>query len=153
MTGNGFAADWSAMTSGTTNNLNGVWGSSGSDVFAVGDSGTILHYDGTAWSAVASPTANNLNSVWGSSATDAFAVGDNGTILHYDGLHWSTVASRQQIISMASGGVPAVMCLPWEIAAPSSTITALPGLRWQVRQPIISIVSGATLQPMYLPWG
>ena len=27
---------WSAMTSGTTNSLNGVWGSSGSDVFAVG---------------------------------------------------------------------------------------------------------------------
>ena len=24
-----------------------MWGSSGSDVFAVGDSGTILHYDGS----------------------------------------------------------------------------------------------------------
>ncbi len=29
------------------NDLNGVWGSSGSDVFAVGKSGTILHYDGS----------------------------------------------------------------------------------------------------------
>ncbi len=29
MTGNGLAADWSAMISGTTNNLNGLWGSSG----------------------------------------------------------------------------------------------------------------------------
>jgi hypothetical protein len=30
ITGNGFAADGSSMTSGTTNNLNGVYGSSGS---------------------------------------------------------------------------------------------------------------------------
>jgi hypothetical protein len=29
------------------NHLRGVWGSSGSDVFAVGDDGTILHYDGS----------------------------------------------------------------------------------------------------------
>ena len=32
------------MSSGTTEWLYGVWGSCGSDVFAVGDSGTILHY-------------------------------------------------------------------------------------------------------------
>jgi hypothetical protein len=32
------------MTSGTSNWLWGVWGSSGSDVFAVGSSGTILHH-------------------------------------------------------------------------------------------------------------
>jgi hypothetical protein len=38
---------WSPMTSGTTQTLRGIWGSSGSDVFAVGNSGTILHYDGT----------------------------------------------------------------------------------------------------------
>jgi hypothetical protein len=42
-----FAADseyWTTMTSGTTNLLNGVWGNSSNDVFAVGYSGTILHY-------------------------------------------------------------------------------------------------------------
>jgi hypothetical protein len=39
--------EWSPMTSGTTNDLNGVWGSSSSDVFAVGYNGTILHYDGS----------------------------------------------------------------------------------------------------------
>jgi hypothetical protein len=94
MTGTGFTADWSAMTSGTTNNLNSIWGSSGSDVFAVGDSGAILHYDGTAWSAMASPTTSNLNSIWGSSSTHAIAVGDNGTILHYDGLNWLEAQSN-----------------------------------------------------------
>ena len=38
---------WSAMLpSGTTSKLFKVWGSSGSDVFAVGDKGTILHSSG-----------------------------------------------------------------------------------------------------------
>ena len=32
------------MNGGTTSFLTGVWGSSGTDVFAVGDFGTILHY-------------------------------------------------------------------------------------------------------------
>ena len=39
---------WSALTSGTTNDLSSVWGSAPDDVFAVGNYGTILHYDGSA---------------------------------------------------------------------------------------------------------
>jgi len=35
--------------SGTTNDLTGVSAVAANDVFAVGDKGTILHYDGTAW--------------------------------------------------------------------------------------------------------
>src|SRR3989304_1774942 len=34
---------WYAIASGTTHALRGVWGSGASDVWAVGDSGTILH--------------------------------------------------------------------------------------------------------------
>ena len=61
--------------------LSGVWGSSANDVIAVGQYGTILHYDGTRWSPM--PTSGTwqwLTSVWGSSANDVFAVGDNGRI-------------------------------------------------------------------------
>jgi hypothetical protein len=39
-------SDWSVMNSGTTENLYEVWGSSGANVFIVGDNGTILQYDG-----------------------------------------------------------------------------------------------------------
>jgi len=35
---------WSAMTSGTTQTLLGVWGSGPGNVFAVGRGGTILQY-------------------------------------------------------------------------------------------------------------
>ena len=58
-------AGWTSMNSGTTYYLGGVWGSSGTDVFAVGGSGTILHYDGTNWSAMTSGTAEYLYGVCG----------------------------------------------------------------------------------------
>jgi hypothetical protein len=66
---------WSALNSGTASMLYGVWGSSPSDVFAVGNVGTILHYNGSAWSAMSSGTTRELVGVWGNSATDVFAGG------------------------------------------------------------------------------
>ena len=96
------SGSWSSVWSFTTqtqgNNppstLDGVWGSSSSDVFAVGYSGTILHYDGSAWSAMTSGTSYALYAVWGSSSSDVFAVGSGGTILHYNGSVWSAMTSR-----------------------------------------------------------
>ncbi len=96
---------WSPMSSGTSAHLRSVWGTSASDVFAVGDNGTILRYDGTAWSALSSGTAACLYDVWGTSSSDFFAVGgsgpspadlawgSDGTILHYDGVSWSVMTS------------------------------------------------------------
>ena len=81
------------------NNLNGVWGSSGSDVFAVGggaEEDTILHYGGSEWSSIYSSTNGPLYGVWGSSGTDVFAVGEGmeeGTILHYGGSEWLSMYS------------------------------------------------------------
>ncbi len=88
---------WSTMTSGTGDGLYGVWGSSGKDVFAVGDAGTIVRFDGKNWSLMDSGTSANLSGVWGSggyaAGYDVFAVGDWGTILRYDGSTWSPMTS------------------------------------------------------------
>jgi len=78
----------------TTDDLRGVWGSSSSDVFAVGYDGTIAHYNGSAWSSQTSSTTNDLRGVWGSSSSDVFAVGYDGTILHYNGTTWSSQTRR-----------------------------------------------------------
>ncbi len=69
--------------------LKGVWGSSATDVFAVGENGMILHYEGVEWTKMKSPTTEHLYGVWGSSPTNVYAVGASGTILHYNGLTWS----------------------------------------------------------------
>ncbi|ETR65748.1 MAG: hypothetical protein OMM_05928 [Candidatus Magnetoglobus multicellularis str. Araruama] len=66
-----------------------MWGSSGSDVFAVGFSG-IFHYDGNNWTTM-SGTLSQYNGVWGSSGSDVFAVCDYDTISHYDGNNWTTM--------------------------------------------------------------
>jgi len=86
-------SSWSSMTTGTSNALYGVWGSSSSNVFAVGLNGTILKYNGTSWSSMTSGTSNSLYGVWGSSSSNIFAVGLNGTILKYNGTSWSTMTS------------------------------------------------------------
>ncbi len=88
------AQSWNTMTSGTTTHLYGVWGSSATDVFAVGDMSTILHYDGMSWAPMAAGTEYLFACVWGSSATDVFAGGSNGAILHYNGTAWALMASN-----------------------------------------------------------
>ncbi len=75
------------------NDLRGIYYGSSSDVFAVGEDGTILHYDGSTWSSMISGTSSDLLNVWGSSSSHVFAVGEDGTILHYDGSTWSEMGS------------------------------------------------------------
>jgi hypothetical protein len=82
--------EWSAMASGTTNDIfRGVWGSSCDDVFVVSMEGRIFHYNGTAWSLMVSGF-QALYGIWGSSGDNVFAVGGDG-ILKYDGTAWSRV--------------------------------------------------------------
>src|SRR5437870_13279086 len=86
-------ASWTGQTSGTESPFQGVWGASGTDVFAVGDGGAISHYNGIAWTSQTTGVAEPQLSVWGASGSDVFAVGNGGTILHYDGTGWTREAS------------------------------------------------------------
>jgi hypothetical protein len=92
---------WSDMQNPNIS-MSDIWGSSGTDVFVVGGSGRIIHYDGdgnndgipdSIWENMTSGTSQLLFGVWCASGTDVFAVGGNGTILHYDGTSWSAMAS------------------------------------------------------------
>jgi hypothetical protein len=91
-------------TGSASDYLLAVWGSSPTDVYAVGVGGTILHYGGSGWSPQASGTAESLNSVWGASATDVFAVGSQGTVLHYDGVRWSSQTSATTVTLLSVWG-------------------------------------------------
>ena len=71
--------------------LHGVWGFANNNVFAVGDSGMILHYDGSAWSAMSSGVSADLYDVWGAHPSAVYAVGRYGTILLYNGSVWRQI--------------------------------------------------------------
>jgi hypothetical protein len=72
--------------------LNKVWGTASTDLYAVGESGTIWHRKGTTWTLEPNPATSNLFTVFGCSATDVYAVG-GGDVLHSDGGGtWTKVA-------------------------------------------------------------
>jgi hypothetical protein len=72
--------------------LHGVWAVSASDVFAVGNSGTIIRRVNGTWTAMSSGGATaNLRGVWAASSSDAWAVGSAGTIVRFNGTAWSLV--------------------------------------------------------------
>ncbi len=68
-----------------------IWGSSASNIFAVGGGGQIRRYNGTSWSAMNSPTGRTLVRVSGSGPSDVWAVGDS-VLVHFDGTGWSPVS-------------------------------------------------------------
>lgn len=77
----------------TYEHLKDVWALSPTDVWAVGNSGTALHRNGTGWTVVPTPTQVDLTGVSGTSSQDVWAVGKQGVVLHWDGTAWQRVES------------------------------------------------------------
>lgn len=68
--------------------LHAVWGRSSEDVFAVGDNGLLLHYDGSRLHSFPA-TSKRLTAVSGTTLGSVFVVGEAGTVLRYDRTDWS----------------------------------------------------------------
>ncbi len=96
-----------------------LWGSSAQDVFAVGNGGAVLHFDGKGWiEQPTPPSTGNLMAVWGVSSDEVYAAGERGSLIRYDGGRWSTVetgtsetltgvwaASEREIWTVSATGV------------------------------------------------
>jgi len=68
--------------------LNEIWGAEDGTLFVVGDSGTVLRYDGEAWQIADTPTSSPFLGIWGTGPTDVWAVGGK-YVGHYDGVEWT----------------------------------------------------------------
>ena len=99
-----FVAGWAEQQAPSGGRFVGVWGSSATDVYAVGGAGTLLHYDGTAWTTLTSGTTAPLRAVWGASPADVFAAGNGGVVLHFDGTNWNPLGSGTTTTLMALWG-------------------------------------------------
>lgn len=71
------------------NPLFGIFGTDASNIWAVGDKGTILHWDGTSWLSQTSQTTRHLKSVWASSTANIWAVGEATILLKEGRSDWS----------------------------------------------------------------
>jgi len=73
-----------------------IWASSGLDVYGVGKSGTIAHYNGSSWTKMTSNTTVDLQDIWGIDATHIWATGFNNSdghcvVLQCNGTNWTTI--------------------------------------------------------------
>jgi hypothetical protein len=117
---------WSALTSGTTQNLTGVWASAIGDAWAVGDAGTLVHFNGTSWSATTGMT-DNFTAVWGSATNDVWAVSASGAAYHYNGSTWtaSSPGPGGTLLSISGTGTSDV----W-VAGETSRVHHYTGSSW-----------------------
>ena len=82
---------------GPTVELRSTFGSSPADMWAVGDAGTVVHYDGHNLASVPSGTTADLRDVWGTGPSDVWVVGTQGTLLHYDGRAFTSMSSGTDV--------------------------------------------------------
>lgn len=117
--------------------MRAIWGASATNVFAVGDSGTILRWNGSVWTQMISNTTRGLYGIHGRAANDIWVTGGFGTLLHFDGATWTSVASPlpQELYSVTvvapddawvAGGSGTVLHwngAAWSVAASGTTMS------------------------------
>jgi hypothetical protein len=104
-------ANWTEQVSRVDTVLNGIWGFSSTDVYAVGTGGAgppgvILHYDGSHWSDEPVPVFDEaalftfFSGIWGPAPQDIFLGGQTYTglprselLAHFDGHAWSRMTT------------------------------------------------------------
>jgi len=107
-------AQWSAVDSGTTSNLRGVYLLDSGVGYSVGDSGTILKTTdaGMTWNALTSGTTKALYDLYFFNDAEGVAVGDSGLILRTTdgGANWTTIASgvRDGLRSVSFSGAQGI---------------------------------------------
>ena len=157
-------AGWTNVTpANSTKTLYGIWGTSPSNIYALGQDGAILHYDGTAWTAETSGTTEKLNAIWGVTETNIYAVGENGTLLHKTaaGTTWGAeplVDYKDQndfndtdLYSVR--GSSAQMCFSDQLMAGLYVLTAPGGQRMILNRPPVHQklpASGLSARPIYI---
>ncbi len=123
-------------------------GSGGDDVWAVGDAGTILHWDGQAWTKIPSNTGAHLFGVAMVSATQGWAVGSDGVIVEWNGSAWTALPPKSEdwyrAIDLVPGAVPAEAWAPGDRAGVGSFLY-YDGVKWDLKYDDYFPIFGGTI--------
>ena len=134
-----------SVDSSSLETLRAVWGFGANDLYAAGDYGQILHFDGLAWQPMPHvlPKKWHINALWGASPSQLFAIGDDPSsgspVMRFDGLRWSEVPAGTH----EKGDPPLALNGIWGFG-PDSIFAVGPGGR-------IMRYQGGTFVPMQSP--
>lgn len=93
--------------------INGVWGSSATNVYMVGAAGSIAHWDGASLKLEPNVTSNTLNAIWGAGPDNVWVASTPGVILRRTATGWAktlpaeTNAFRLHAVMLRSAWGPA----------------------------------------------
>lgn len=155
--------------------LFGIWGSSATDVFAVGgdingaNDGIVLHYDGTTWAeshivsdnpgqdgtpGTPDDSPRQAFKVWGSAADDVWVVGTGALVSHFDGAAWTDLPQpvyQSSPLTTVSGSGPSDI---WAVGGFGNAIVAhFDGTAWADASPppqdIVPFFNGVSASAAY----
>ena len=82
---------WNSVPLETSEDILGSFIISENNMWLVGNSGLLIHFDGDNWSTVDVGTTEDLNDIYFTDENNGFVVGSNGTFLTYDGSAWASI--------------------------------------------------------------
>ncbi len=108
---------WTKASINADVDLYAVWGSDAKAVWAVGESGTALYYNGIKWVSVDSGVSKRLDCVHGSAADDVYAVTSSGKVIRWDGSEWQTyynLSNSEDATCLTVVGEKDVLVIAWD---------------------------------------
>ncbi|MBM4395858.1 MAG: IPT/TIG domain-containing protein [Deltaproteobacteria bacterium] len=126
---------WSVVRTGVRKDVLGMWGLSGTQVFAVGADGLVWFWDGFGFTQQAAPAGGTLRAVHGAAADDAWAVGDGGRVVRYDGIAWKDVPVQAALNRSLRGVSCAAKDDCWAVG--SGFVMQWDGMKWAARSDVM----------------
>ncbi len=68
-----------------------IWGSSPDDVWAAGDNGSLIHWDGIEWTIIKTDISEEITALYGTADNDIYLAatsGNHSALYHYNGTEW-----------------------------------------------------------------
>lgn len=114
----------------STYDLRGIHGVDANNIWAVGEGGTIMRWNGSTWAAQSSGINEYLRGVWAQDVNNVWAVGVEGIVLKWNGTSWQRQETgvTSTLISVWGSGVGGPC-----VAGIGGLLTQWDGSQWTIR--------------------
>ena len=130
---------WNLETSRRLRTIEGIWGTAPDSLWAVGEFGSILSWNGTVWTELdIGIITSDIIAIDGVAADDVWAVGEDGTTLRYTGEDngWSIIRTDTEEALNAVHVISST--LAWAVGD-RATIQRWDGMRWNPVDPPMTV--------------